>query len=69
MNQWVLVLGLFSPGGDYMGKIPQFFPDQQSCIRNKELAENRTEPMPMTVKGVCVTYAHWTGQKPVKQEK
>ncbi len=69
MNQWVLVIAFFSPGGDFMGKIPQFYPDQQSCIRNKELAERRDEPFPVTVRGVCVTHSHWTGQKVAKQEK
>ena len=66
MQEWVLIIAMFSPGGDFMDKRHIVLPDQRACERAKkdmDLAEN---PMSVKVKTLCVTKAHWTGQKPMR---
>ena len=66
MNAWVLIIAMYSPGGDYMDKRHVVLPDQKSCQRAKVEVEEPENPMGVKVKGLCVTYAHWTGKKPMR---
>lgn len=62
-TEWVLVVALFSPGGDFMGKQNIVLPTKELCQRAKKDVEKPMEGMiPMQAKGVCVTMAHWTGK-------
>jgi hypothetical protein len=64
---WILLITLWSPGGDYVGKIPVEVPSKAVCqAALKELPKSHDEGMiPMKVKGLCVTIDHWTGKKPM----
>ena len=67
---WVLIIGLLTPGGDFAGKMPVYFPDRASCqAALKRLAKptDVNDPMGMKYKGtVCVTADHWEGRVPMK---
>jgi hypothetical protein len=59
---WVLIVFMFSPGGDYMNRTVTEFESKKQC----EVALKRAvEKQPLAVKqnGICVTKAHWTGKK------
>lgn len=63
MNDWVLIVALMSPGGDFLDKVPVIMPDKASCVKaRKELPKVPEHPLGIKVKGVCVTMAHWTGK-------
>ena len=66
MQEWVLIISLFTPGGDFMDKRHIVLPDQQACQRAKMDVETADNPMGVKVKTLCVTKAHWTGQKPMR---
>jgi len=65
--EWVLILELMSPGGDFMGKIALPFHDQKSCkfVLDQVKKPVDTEyPLAPKARGiVCVTRDHWTGKK------
>ena len=60
--EWVLVIAFLSPGGDFMGKQGIVLPNRASCQRAVVALAQRQEPMPMQLRGVCVTRAHWEGK-------
>lgn len=64
---WILLITLWTPGGDYIGKIPVEVPSKAACrVALKDLSKQGDEGMiPMKVKGLCVTMDHWTGKKPM----
>jgi hypothetical protein len=66
MNQWVLIIAMLSPAGDFIDKRHMVLPNQQTCQRAKTDVETADSPMGVRIKGLCVTYAHWTGQKPMR---
>lgn len=66
MNQWVLIISMFSPGGDYLDKRHVVLQDQRTCQSAKVTVETAESPMGIKVKGLCVTYGHWTGRKPMR---
>lgn len=63
MNQWVLIIAMFSPGGDFLDKRHVVLNDKQACQRAKVAVETTESPMGIKVKGLCVTMDHWTGKK------
>jgi hypothetical protein len=59
---WVLIVFMFSPGGDYINRTVTEFESKKQC----EVALKRAvEKHPLGVKqnGICVTKDHWTGKK------
>jgi hypothetical protein len=67
MKEWVLIIELLSPGGDYMDKIPVVMPSRVSCARAAEDLKQQTgHPLGVQFRGVCVTKAHWLGKRPMK---
>ena len=70
MEPYILILWLLSPGGDYMGKIGIPYKDSKSCeVALKKLRKPVDTDLPFAPKAasdVCVTEAHWTGKKPMK---
>lgn len=63
MNEWVLIIAFFSPGGDFMDKIVFDYATKKECI----VARDR-----VPVKGLygsqhslCITKDHWTGKQPM----
>ena len=69
MNEWILILHLLSPGGDYMGKIGLPFADRKSCefvLKQIKKPVDTEYPMAPKARGfMCVTKDHWTGVKPM----
>lgn len=67
MKEWVLIIELLSPGGDYMDKVPVIMPTQLACKQaSKQLPKRGENPMGLQFKGVCVTMDHWAGKKTMK---
>ena len=67
MNEWVLIVSLFSPGGNFLDKIPVTMPDKISCKQAiKTLPKKGEHPMGVQYRGLCVTMAHWTGTAAMK---
>ena len=67
MNEWVLLIALLSPGGDFIDKIPVTMPNKVACKQAiKTLPKKDEHPMGVQYKGLCVTRAHWTGTAPMK---
>ena len=61
---WILLISLLSPGGDFIDKVPVEMPTKAACQKAaKELPQHGENPMGLQFKGVCVTMAHWTGKK------
>jgi len=65
-----LIIGLLTPGGDFAGKMPVYFPDRASCkaaLKRLDKPTDVNDPMGMKYKGtVCVTADHWEGRVPMK---
>lgn len=65
MNDWILIIFIFSPGGDYMDKYTREFVTKPQCeavraslsVLDNALARH---------KGLCVTQDHWLGKKLMK---
>lgn len=67
IDEWILLMALFSPGGDFIGKVPVTMPSHVACKQAvKTLVKKVDDPMGMQYRGVCVTKAHWTGAEPMK---
>lgn len=70
MAEWVLIISLLSPGGDFVGKMPVYYPDLTSCqLALKRLTKPTSvgDPFGLKYKGVaCVTANHWEGKRPMK---
>lgn len=63
MKEWVLIIQLLSPAGDYMDKIPVTLPSQAACFQAaRQLPKRGENSWGLQFKGVCVTMAHWTGK-------
>ena len=63
MNSWILIIAMFSPGGDFINKTPIEFHSQKDCEAVKIQLSVLDSPMGVKHKGVCVTRDHWTGKK------
>jgi hypothetical protein len=67
---WVLIIALLTPGGNFAGKMPVYFPDRASCkaaLKQLNKPTDVNDPMGMKYKGtVCVTADHWEGRAPMK---
>jgi len=70
MAEWVLIVSLLTPGGDFVGKLPVYYPDLTSCqLALKRIIKptNVGNPFGLKYKGVmCVTADHWEGRRPMK---
>jgi len=49
MNSWILIIAMYSPGGDF--------------LNIKVQLSQLDSPMQVKHKGLCVTKAHWEGKK------
>lgn len=59
---WVLIVFMFSPGGDYMNRTVTEFESKKQCeVALKQAVEK--QPLGVKQNGICVTKAHWTGKK------
>ena len=64
---WILLISLLSPGGDYIDKVPVEMPTRAACQKAaKDLPQRGESPMGVQYKGICVTMDHWKGKKKMK---
>jgi hypothetical protein len=66
MNDWILIIFLFSPGGDYMDKYTREFATKPQCEAVRKSLPALDTGSLARHKGLCVTKDHWTGKKPMK---
>ena len=61
---WILLISIMSPGGDFIDKIPVEMPTKATCQQAaKDLPKQGENPLGLQFKGICVTMNHWTGKK------
>jgi hypothetical protein len=60
---WVLIIAMYSPGGDFMSKDTVTFASQKACEAVKIQLSKLDHPMKVQHKGLCVTRDHWEGKK------
>ena len=60
---WILIIAMYSPAGDFMGKEALQFNSQKDCEAVKVQLTKLDHPMRVTHKGLCVTRDHWEGKK------
>lgn len=65
MNSWILIIFLFSPGGDYMDKYALEFATKTQCEAVRTSLPELDNGSLARHKGLCVTKDHWTGKKPM----
>lgn len=63
MNEWVLIIAMMSPGGDFIGKNTIMFNNQKDCEAVRIQLSQLDSPLRVQHKGVCVTKDHWEGKK------
>jgi hypothetical protein len=60
---WILIIFMTSPGGDFIGKQTIEFPTQKACESVRVQLPVLDSPMGVKHKGLCVTRDHWEGKK------
>jgi hypothetical protein len=63
MNEWILIIAMFSPSGDFIDKRTVEFRSRKDCEAVKIQLSKLDNPMRVTHKGLCVTRDHWEGKK------
>ena len=64
---WVLLISMLTPGGDFIDKVPVEMPSKAACQQAaKDLPKRGESPMGVQYKGICVTMDHWIGKKKMK---
>lgn len=60
---WVLIVSMLSPGGNFLSKYPMTDLTKAEC--DKQVIELRSirGPLGQQFNGVCVTKSHWEGKK------
>lgn len=60
---WILIVAMFSPGGDFLSKSTVEFQSKKECEAVKVQLSNLDHPMRVAHKGLCVTRDHWEGKR------
>lgn len=62
---WILIIALYSPGNDFIGKRIIEFETKKQCetVRGQLYLLDQTDPLAVKHKGVCVTKDHYTGKQ------
>jgi hypothetical protein len=60
---WILIVAMYTPGGDFIGKDTLNFTSQKACEAVKIQLSKLDAPMQVRHKGLCVTRDHWEGRK------
>jgi len=63
MYSWILIVAMYSPAGDFIGKDTMKFESQKACESAKMQLPNLDYPLRVKHKGLCVTRDHWEGKK------
>jgi hypothetical protein len=62
--EWVLIIMMSTPGGDFIDKRVEFVRTRAECHRRMVLTP-KVAPMQIRQTPICVTMDHWTGKKPM----
>jgi hypothetical protein len=62
--EWVLIIMMSTPGGDFIDKRVEFVRNQAECHARMAVTA-RVTPMQIRQTPICVTMDHWTGKKPM----
>jgi hypothetical protein len=60
---WILIVAMYSPAGDFMGKNTVEFESKKTCESVRVQLSKLDNPMHVHHKGLCVTRDHWEGKK------
>jgi hypothetical protein len=60
---WILIVAMYSPAGDFIGKDTIKFESKRACEAVKVQLPNLDHPMRVKHKGLCITRDHWEGKK------
>jgi hypothetical protein len=60
---WILIVAMYSPGGDFMNKDTLQFNSQKECEAVRVQLPKLDRPLRVQHKGLCVTRDHWEGKK------
>ena len=60
---WILIIAMYSPAGDFMGKDTLTFNSHKDCEAVKVQLPKFDHTLRVKHKGVCVTRDHWEGKK------
>jgi hypothetical protein len=60
---WILIIFMTSPGGDFVGKDIMYFESKKFCDAVRVQLPVLNSPMGLKHKGICVTRDHWEGKK------
>ena len=63
MTNWILIIAMYTPGGDFMNKTFIEFQTKKDCEAVKIQLANLDSPLHVRHKGLCVTRDHWEGKK------
>lgn len=64
---WILLISMLSPGGDFIDKVPVEMPTRAACQQAaKDLPKRGETPMGVQYKAICITADHWKGKKIMK---
>jgi len=63
MSEWILIIAMLSPGGDFIRKETVVLANQKECEAVKKQLPTLVSPLGVQRKGVCVTKDHWDGKK------
>ena len=63
---WILIIFLFSPGGDYMDKYTMDFANKEQCESVRASLPALDQGSLARHKGLCVTQDHFSGKKIMK---
>lgn len=63
--KWILVVAMFSPGGDFIGKYEVPSVSLQKCNHQRKIIQGRDE-FGIDYRAICVTREHWLGIKPMR---
>jgi len=70
MGEWVLIVMMLTPGGDFIDKYPVFYDNRKTCeVALKAIKKPVDSGHPMGIKyqgWVCVTRNHWEGKEVMK---
>jgi hypothetical protein len=62
--EWVLIIMMSTPGGDFIDKRVEFVQTRAEC-HARMAATPKVAPMQIRQTPTCVTRDHWTGKKPM----
>jgi hypothetical protein len=62
--EWVLIIMMSTPGGDFIDKRVEFVRNKSEC-HARMATTPRIAPMGIRQTPICVTMDHWTGKKPM----